>query len=59
MVDIGVDVERWLVVGHLFLVVLEVRHDQKYVRVVLYDAARMDCCVFVFDEERDRRNLCI
>ena len=46
-------------VGHLFFVVLEVHHDQKYVLVVLYDAARMDCCVFVFDEEKDRRNLCI
>ena len=45
MVDIGVGVERRLVVRHLFFVVLEVRHDQKYVLVVLYDAARMDCCV--------------
>jgi hypothetical protein len=31
VVGVGVGVERWLVVGHLFLVVLELRHDQNYV----------------------------
>ena len=39
-------------VGHLFFVVLEVHHDQKYVLVVLYDAARMDCCVLCLMRKR-------
>ena len=45
MVDVGVGVERRLVVRHFFFVVLEVRHDEKYVPVGLYNAARMDYCV--------------
>ena len=56
MVDIGVGVERWLVVRHLFFVVLEVRHDQKYVLVCIMQQGWI---VVLFDSEGDRRNLCI